>query len=67
MYLVKQEIFKLVRSNKIQKASSKKCIDCGIVANCYDHRDYLKTFEIEPVCWSCNKKRGPGLNAWKAN
>lgn len=27
----------------------------------YDHRDYNKPLEVEPVCHSCNMKRGPGI------
>lgn len=38
------------------------CVDCGETASHYDHRDYLKPLEVEPVCPSCNKLRGPGLN-----
>ena len=39
-----------------------KCVDCGETATVYDHRDYAKPLEVEPVCGSCNKNRGPGLN-----
>lgn len=38
------------------------CVDCGKRAQHWDHRDYLKPLEVDPVCASCNKKRGPGLN-----
>jgi len=37
------------------------CVDCGARATGYDHRDYRKPLEIEPVCQSCNYHRGPGL------
>lgn len=36
------------------------CVDCGIGAQCYDHRDYTKPLEVEPVCIRCNRLRGPG-------
>ena len=36
------------------------CVDCGKIAVCYDHRDYSKPLEVEPVCKSCDAKRGPG-------
>ena len=35
------------------------CVDCGKRAEHYDHRDYTKPLEVEPVCRSCNKLRGP--------
>lgn len=35
------------------------CSDCGKPATCYDHRDYNKPLEVDPVCSSCNRKRGP--------
>lgn len=34
------------------------CKDCGKPATGYDHRDYSKPLEVEPVCDSCNHKRG---------
>ena len=38
------------------------CVDCGSKATCWEHRDYEKPLEVDPVCASCNKKRGPGKN-----
>lgn len=35
------------------------CVDCGIPADRYDHRDYTKPLIVEPVCRGCNKRRGP--------
>jgi hypothetical protein len=26
----------------------------------YEHRDYTKPLQVEPVCRSCNALRGPG-------
>lgn len=39
-----------------------KCVDCGDIAHCYDHRDYAKPLDVEPVCYACNGSRGPALN-----
>lgn len=36
-----------------------KCVDCGERALQYDHRDYLKPLDVDPVCVRCNKLRGP--------
>lgn len=38
-----------------------KCADCGEPAYCYDHRDYRKPIDVQPVCRACNQRRGPGL------
>lgn len=36
------------------------CSDCGSeIATVYDHRDYFEPLIVEPVCGSCNVKRGP--------
>lgn len=34
------------------------CVDCGAVAHEWDHRDYGRPFDVEPVCRRCNKRRG---------
>ena len=34
------------------------CKDCSKPATHYDHRDYAKPLEVEPVCGRCNLKRG---------
>jgi len=36
------------------------CMDCGADAECYDHRDYKKPLEVDPVCLRCNSRRGRG-------
>jgi len=33
------------------------CKDCAKPATQYDHRDYAKPLEVEPVCGRCNLKR----------
>jgi hypothetical protein len=37
------------------------CVDCGSAAEHYDHRDYNKPLEVDPVCHSCNLRRGPAI------
>lgn len=34
------------------------CTDCGAPACEYDHRDYSRPLDVQPVCRSCNKRRG---------
>lgn len=35
------------------------CSDCGARANRYDHRNYSRPLDVEPVCHPCNLRRGP--------
>ena len=51
-----------VKAGILPKQRSQLCVDCGDMARSYDHRDYMKPLEVEPVCVSCNNKRGPALN-----
>ncbi len=44
---------------EIPRADTLLCVDCGATARDYDHRDYSKPLEVEPVCSSCDKLRGP--------
>lgn len=34
------------------------CSDCDKPAKQYDHRDYSRALDVEPVCRSCNVRRG---------
>ena len=40
-----------------------KCMDCGEPAMVYEHRDYFKPLDVDPVCKKCNRLRGEGK--WK--
>jgi hypothetical protein len=48
-----------VHRGKLPPAKECVCVDCGKQARDYDHRDYSKPLEVEPVCHPCNLKRGP--------
>jgi hypothetical protein len=56
-------VTKAVRNGDLPKASVCKCVDCGRQAQQHDHRDYTKPLEVEPVCRSCNQKRGHAFNS----
>lgn len=58
--LVRKEI----NEGRMLKANAYRCMDCGKPAEQYDHRDYGKPLEVEPVCRSCNLRRGPAKSAW---
>ena len=60
--------FIIAAHNAVTNAKSRKelphldgsidCVDCGRPARHYDHRYYTKPLDVEPVCASCNVKRG---------
>lgn len=51
---------KAVRLGLLPCPSAQSCEDCGEPAQCYDHRDYSRPFEVAPVCLRCNSSRGKG-------
>lgn len=54
-------VYKAVAKKRIPPASNYRCVDCKRrQAKVYDHRDYTKPYSVEPVCISCNSRRGPG-------
>lgn len=52
-------VARAVRKGELPLAKSCQCADCGRVAEQYDHRDYARPLDVQPVCRSCNFKRGP--------
>ena len=50
-----------IRLGRMKKASCFNCADCGKAASEYDHRDYNKPLDVEPVCRSCNIRRGSAI------
>lgn len=60
---VQARVHKAIREGLLPRADSFSCVDCGKQAQGYDHRDYNKPMDVEPVCRSCNAKRGPGIPA----
>lgn len=55
-----------VRYGYLLPARECACVDCGAPAVGYDHRDYNKPLDVEPVCAGCNVRRGPA-KAYDAN
>lgn len=56
------QVARAIRLGNLKHPSCFACTDCGGASIHYDHRDYLKPLEVEPVCRKCNYKRGPALN-----
>jgi len=56
-----QFVYRAIQKGLLPRAETLKCFDCDNQAAHYDHRDYNKPLDVEPVCRSCNSKRGPAL------
>lgn len=55
-------VAKAIASGLLQPARRFRCVDCNCrQAFVYDHRDYSKPLQVDPVCRSCNVMRGPAL------
>jgi hypothetical protein len=52
-----QAVYIAVKKGELPKQNTLKCTDCGKQARDYDHRDYTKPLDVEPVCRSCNQLR----------
>ena len=50
---------KAIKEGLLEPPSKYICLDCGGKAEVYDHRNYHKPLNVEPVCRSCNSFRGP--------
>lgn len=48
---------------QLQAPSELECVDCGVPAIEYDHRDYSRPLDVEAVCRRCNLKRGPAIGS----
>jgi len=55
------EVSSAIARGELQPVYTHACVDCGVTAQAYDHRDYGKPLDVEPVCDSCNLKRGSAL------
>lgn len=54
---IAKKIYRLTKSGKIPslKKNNIPCIYCGARATRYDHRNYNKPLEVDPVCARCNR------------
>lgn len=59
---IRRVVHSAVRRGELPNPRTLRCADCGAPATDYDHRDYSKPLEVEAVCRSCNRKRGPAKN-----
>jgi hypothetical protein len=53
-------VAKAIKAGVLPKLDgSVPCVDCGEPARVYDHREYARPLDVEPVCKGCNNRRGP--------
>ena len=54
-------VLKALKEGRLRPIKQCQCVDCGAPARHYDHRDYNKPTEVEPVCAKCNARRPPAI------
>ena len=59
-YRAHHAVKKEVDAGRLPQVTTLLCVDCGKQAFCYDHRDYRRPLDVDPVCKSCDVKRGAG-------
>lgn len=60
-YLAHKAVAQARRAGLIASPRQYQCADCASPATEYDHRDYTKPLEVDPVCRGCNVRRGPAI------
>jgi len=55
------EVAKAIRDGRLSHPSELSCSDCHGQATEYDHRDYRRPLDVDPVCRRCNLLRGPAI------
>lgn len=59
-YPARAAVAQAIRDGKLPRLDGTiQCVDCGKPAKNYDHREYARPLDVQPVCRSCNLKRGP--------
>lgn len=58
MSIAHRKVQYAVEKKRLPPPSTLLCADCGAQAEQYEHRDYNKPLDVEPICKSCNTKRG---------
>jgi hypothetical protein len=56
---VHNAVARAIKQGALPRPATMDCTDCGKPAAQFDHRDYTKPLQVEPVCRRCNILRGP--------
>lgn len=59
--LARRLVSTAIRLGVMRPAKEFSCVDCGKPAAHYDHRDYNKPLDVDPVCLTCHGARGRGI------
>lgn len=51
-------LLRAIQRKQLARPDQFTCSDCDKQAFCYDHRDYGRPLDVDPVCRSCNTRRG---------
>ena len=62
---IEYAVRRAIRLGELKPVKECICVDCGAPARHYDHRDYNKPTDVEPVCARCNSRRGPATRYGK--
>lgn len=62
-YLAHRAVATAIAAGQLARPADFPCADCAGPAIEYDHRDYSKPLQVEPVCRRCNLLRGPALGS----
>ena len=60
-YIAHRAVAKARKKGDLPDPKTLECVDCKSPAVVYEHRDYSKPLDVEPVCISCNFRRGPAI------
>lgn len=60
-YLAHRAVAKAIAGGALLRPRGMACVDCSGLAVEYDHRDYSKPLQVEPVCRRCNLARGAAI------
>lgn len=58
-----KQVAQAIRIGHLRAPRNFSCADCQESATEYDHRDYGRPLDVEPVCRGCNARRGPAVGA----
>lgn len=59
-----KRVARAIRDGVLQRLTGLvPCADCGQPATMYDHRDYSRPLDVEPVCRTCNRRRGHAIDS----
>ena len=59
---VYRQVYRAIRRGDLPPPSECQCVDCHGPASVYEHRDYAKPLDVQPVCRRCNSHRGSAAN-----